>query len=543
VSTAAATRGPIVFAAGLVALSLVTISAPLDGDVRYEIGAQTTSPASPAGTFTHRPLMYRMVTSGLIGVADRFTDGVIEFERVMRLESLVLAFLAGLLLWLGLRRRWPELGAPLSLTVTAALVLIGPSTVLEPEWLAVVLTVAGVGLALMLPSRPPWGVLSGVLGGLLLTAAAATKVVTLPIAIVGLLTLLLSDRRRCLIATLGAVVGGFGYLVIVAVAAPWEYQWMIDTAALVPERGRPEVHAEAMTYLGNVALIWPAVTLLPAALVGLPRNVLLAGVVAALLAWLPVALQNQYFLYHATALPVVGAICLYGALRRAGPLFALPVLAAAGCTYYVLTRSADWRVAHQTQLFTTVAATAGGMAVLSIGWHVGRRFLARTAGPRPVVALLAALLVVATWLPSSAPTAAESVTLSTRKNTQQAIRAATTGQLAWAEVMRQRIGADTPVTYLTFGTTNYMLRNPSTCEFPTSVFLQRSRTIRRQEGTPTWRANLRCLTDKPGQLLIWDPQWFLLRRQPAEVKEAIAAAFDCEQGFTIDRIQVCQRRA
>ncbi|HLL61988.1 MAG TPA: hypothetical protein VK401_03000, partial [Propionibacteriaceae bacterium] len=87
------------------------------------------------------------------------------------------------------------------------------------------------------------------------------------------------------------------------------------------------------------------------------------------------------------------------------------------------------------------------------------------------------------------------------------------------------------------------LGNPSTCEFPTSVFLQRSRSIRRQEGTPTWRANLRCLTDKPGQLLIWDPQWFLLRRQPAEVKEAIAAAFDCEQGFTIDRIQVCQRRA
>jgi hypothetical protein len=284
------------------------------------------------------------------------------------------------------------------------------------------------------------------------------------------------------------------------------------------------------------------VALLPAALIGLPRNVLLAGVVGALLAWLPVVVQNQYFLYHATALPVLGAVCLYGALRRAGPLFVLPVLAASGGTYYVLTRSAGWRMVHQTELFTVAALTAGGMVVLSIGWHIGRWFLAKTTGPRPVVALLAVLLGVATWVPASAPNAAESVTLSTRDNTPRLVSAASTGQQAWAEAMRQRIGPDTRVTYLTFGTTNYMLRNPSTCEFPTGVILQRSRTIRRQEGTPTWRANLRCLTDKPGQLLVWDPQWFLLRRQPPEVKAALAAAFDCEQGFTVDRIQVCPRR-
>lgn len=247
-------------------------------------------------------------------------------------------------------------------------------------------------------------------------------------------------------------------------------------------------------------------------------------------------------MYHATALPVLGAVCLYGALRRAAPLFVLPVLAASGWTYYVLTRSADWRMLHQSRLFTVAALIAGGMVVLSIGWHLGRRFLAGTTGPRPVVALLASLLLVAPWLPASAPTAAESVTLSTRDLTPRENRAATRGQLAWAEAMRPRLGADTPVTYLAFGPTTYLLGNPSTCEFPTSVFLQRSRTIRRQEGTPTWRANLRCLTDKPGQLLVWDPQWFLLRRQPPEVRAAIAAAFDCQRGFTVDRIQVCPRR-
>jgi len=543
VSTAASTRGSIVFAAALVASSLATISAPLDGDVRYEIGAQATSPASPAGTFTHRPLLYRLIMSGLIVVPERFADGLAQFERLMRLESLVLAFLAGMLLWLGLRRRRPGIATTLGLTVAAALILIGPATVLEPEWLAVVLTVAGVGLALAGPSRPPWSGLSAILGGLLLAAAAAVKVVTLPIAVIGLLALLVVDRRRCVLATRAAFLGGLGYLGAVAVLAPWEFQWMIDTAAMVPERDRPGVAAEATAYLGNVAVIWPTVTLLPAALVALPRNLLLAGVVAAMLAWLPVAIQNQYFLYHATALPVVGAVCLYGPLRRAAPLFTLPVLALSGWTCYVLTRSADWRTTYQAQLFTAVAVTAGAMVVLSVSWHIWRRFGLRQAGRRPVATLLAALLVTATWLPASAPTAAESVTLSTRDNTPQNNRAATTGQLVWAGVMRQRIGADTPVTYLSFGTTNYLLRNPSTCEFPTSVLLQRSRTVRRQEGTPTWRANLRCLTDKPGELLVWDPEWFLLRRQPPEVKAAFAAAFDCERGFTMDRIQVCPRRS
>lgn len=536
------TRGPIVFAVGLVALSLVTVSSPLDGDVRYEIGAQSTSPASAAGTFTHRPLMYRLIMSVLILPARAAADSLVWFERAVRLESLALAFLAGVLLWVGLRRRWPAIAATLGLTVAAALALIGPSTVLEPEWLAVVATVAGVGLALALPSRPPWGVLSAVLGGLLLMVAAAIKVVTLPIAVIGLLALLLIDQRRCAIAIVAAAVGGLAYISVVALAVPWEFQWMIDSSAMVPARSGPKVEAKAQVFLGNVALIWPTVTLLPAALVGLRSHHLVIGVIAALLAWLPVTIQNQYFLYHASALPVVGAVGLYFALRRAAPLFILPVLALAGWTYYVLTSDPDWRLAQQTLLFTAATVIAVVMVVLSVGWYIWRRLRPRSAEPRPTTPLLAALVLVTTWLPASAPTAAESVTLATRTSTPQVHRQATPGQLTWAKEMRKRIGADTPVTYLTFGTTNYILGNPSTCEFPTSVFLQRSRSIRRQEGTPTWQANLRCLTDKPGEFVVWDTQWFLLRREPPEVKAAFAAAFDCEQGFTDGRIKVCPRR-
>ena len=395
VSTVASARGPVVFAAGLIALSLATVSAPLDGDVRYEIGTQVTSPASPAGTFTHRPLMYRLIMSWLIRPANRLSDGLIEFERVVRLESLALAFLAGLLLWAGLRRRWPAVAATLSLTVAGVLALIGPATVLEPEWLAVVATVAGVGVALALPSRPPWGLLSAVLGGLLLSVAAAIKVVTLPIAVIGLLVLLLVDRRRCVIATIAALLGGLAWIVGVALEAPWEIQWMIDTAAMVPDRGGPDVEVEAMVFLGNVAVIWPTVTLLPAALIGVPRIHLVAGVLGVLLAWLPVTLQNQYFLYHASALPVIGAVLpLWSTPSRRAPVRPCRSWPCPGWTYYVLTNSADWRLAYQPELFTVAAVTAGvdGRAVdrlaclavlpVPVGRAAPDRDPARHPGPR-----------------------------------------------------------------------------------------------------------------------------------------------------------------
>ena len=373
--------------------------------------------------------MYRLIMSWLIMPANRFSDGLVEFERVLRLEALALAFLAGLLLWTGLRRRWPSVAATLSLTVAAALALVGPAIVLEPEWLAVVVTVAGVGVALMLPSRPPWGLLSAILGGLLFAVAAAIKVVSLPIAMIGLVALLLVDRRRCAIALVGAIIGGLAWIISVALMAPWEFQWMIDTAAMVPDRGDPDVHVEATVFLGNVAVIWPTAALLPAALVGLARNHLVAGVLGVLLAWLPVTLQNQYFLYHASAVPVIGAVLLYGALRRAGPLFAPAIVALSGWTYYVLTNSVDWRLTYQRELFTVVAVAAGSMVMLSIGWHVWRFFRSRSGGPRPITTLLATLVLVTAWLPASAPTAAESVTLSTRNNTPVTNRTATQGQL------------------------------------------------------------------------------------------------------------------
>lgn len=535
----------VVLATSLLALSLVTVPAPLDGDIRYEIGAQATSPADAAGTFTHRPLMYRLLMSALVVPADGLSNDMVWFERVVRLEALGLAFLAGVLLWLGLRRYVPALATTLGVVVTAALSLIGPATVLEPEWLALVATVAGVGLALALPDRPPWGVLGAVLGGLLLMVAAAVKAVTLPVAVIGLLALLILDRRRCLIAAAAALGTGLAYVAAVARWVPWEVQWMMDTSAMVPPRGAATNALEAAAFLGNVAIVWPAVILLPAALVSLPRVPALVAGIGALLAWLPVTLQNQYFLYHASPLAVVAAVCLYGALRRLGVVALLPALALSGWSVFVLTSAPEWRLAHQPQLFAAAGITAGVALLLAIGWRVwrgapGLRVPARAAS---ALAVVSALVVVATNVPAASPASAESVTLSTMSQTPRTHRAALTEQIAGGAEMRRRVGAGTSVTYLTFGSYNYLTGLPGTCEFPTSVFLQRSRSIKRQEGTPTWQANLRCLTDKPGEVLVWDQTWFLLRRQPLVVQAAIAATWDCDKGWTVDRMRVCPRRS
>ena len=48
----------------VLAVCLVTLSYPLHGDVRHEIGVQAVSGHSAASTFSHRPL-YRLLVSVL----------------------------------------------------------------------------------------------------------------------------------------------------------------------------------------------------------------------------------------------------------------------------------------------------------------------------------------------------------------------------------------------------------------------------------------------------------------------------------------------
>lgn len=120
-------RRPLILIIGYAAaapVSLLPVS--LNGDIRYEVGAQTTSPTGASGTFTHRPLLYRLMMAGVIRPAGEVTGRVGEFETVLRIEATLLCVVAGALLWFGVRRHHRESALPVAVAVTAALVLVNP---------------------------------------------------------------------------------------------------------------------------------------------------------------------------------------------------------------------------------------------------------------------------------------------------------------------------------------------------------------------------------------------------------------------------------
>ncbi len=166
---------------------------PLNGNLRYEAGVKEVGLASAAGTFSHRPLAFRLLTDGIFRVAEAATTSTVGFELVVRLLVLVLAVGAGILLWHGLSGRDVSDPALHAAVVVGALVLLGPISAGEPEWLAIVLATAGVGLAL-LGRRRPW--LWAMLAAVAFVAAAGMKIISLPIACLGLAAVAASTGAR-----------------------------------------------------------------------------------------------------------------------------------------------------------------------------------------------------------------------------------------------------------------------------------------------------------------------------------------------------------
>lgn len=525
-------------------VAALTLPYSFSGDIRYEMGVKAVSGHPAADTFTHRPLLYRLASAAITAPAQAAGGSIRQLEVILRAECVALALLAGMLLWLGLRRRVGADAAPVALVVAAALVLMGPQITLEPEWLAVVLTVLGLGAALALPHR----LAAAGAGGILLAAAAATKVVTLPIALIGLLVLLLLDRRRALWTTAAAATAGLVFVVAVLVLAPHEIGWLLDMRSVQPAAvPLTTTLTSTLELLGNAGTLWPAVALLPAALVGSTPRAKIAAIGAAALAWLPAQIQGQYFIYHLAALPVVAAVVLVLALRRAPATFAVLTLGYAGWVAWVSSTPASWRAGQVVLIFAVTGAA-------SVGFWLHRlrpSFPSGTADPAGSAvqggaagsgAAVAAVLV--TTLAASTPFAAGSISLGGTERYNPVSRlAGTRTALAAAERVRTHIGAGTKVTYLTFGDYSYFLGNPTNCRYPSPVFLQRGRP---HDGSPPsrgWTETLSCITATPGDWLIWDRSWFRMSRQPAVVQDAVARTFDCDKAFEQGSIRACPRRA
>lgn len=280
-------------AAAVGALSTFVLS-PLHGNVRYEVGVKAVSQFSAAGTFSHRPLAFRLLMDAIAKLADALSFGITSFEVVVRLIGLGLAIGASVLLWLGLRARGVVAPGLYALVAGAAVVLMGTASSVEPDWMAPIFAMAGTGAALAARGRLRWPIT--ILAGALFVAAAAMKIVTLPTALLGLIVVGALDRRQFVRALVCSLLVGVLYVLATLTWAPWEITWLFDTRLLQPDLLARLSMAPA--FFLESAVRWPAILLFPAALVLADARERLLLAAAGLLAAAPVVLQGQYWAYH-----------------------------------------------------------------------------------------------------------------------------------------------------------------------------------------------------------------------------------------------------
>ncbi|GAB3758761.1 hypothetical protein [Microlunatus parietis] len=535
------TPAVVIIAAGCAALL------PLNGDVRFQAGVEQTSPVPVAETFTHRPMLYRLIMAAVFAPSRLFGESSRRFEFGMQVSALLLCCLAGLLLYRALRDRGLPAGTaqPLAVAVAAAAGLQGAVSVWEPDWLALVLTVLAVAIGLLGrdDDRSWWPAAAG--AGVLLAAAASIKIVTLPTALIGLVVLAVLAWRRAVAATVVATVAGLAWIGVIASLWPRELHWLIELSALQPPNLEP-VWRTGLG-LGSALLAWPVLIMLPAAL-----GVLLAGrtartrlrlgalaVLIMVLALLPAVVQQQFFIYHFVAFPVIAAAVLVLAVRRAAPTTAARLLiitvVAAMAAAVAIRLPAPLRVEHPA----VVLAGLGLAMVLGVVLTLRGD---RPTGSRPAAA---AAVCCATMISIVAPGPTGTTPLTEVPQTgliniysaETTERRQDTGRR-----VRQLIGADTPVLYLAFGDVNYFVRNPTPCAYPAAVWLQRARHNPAVITTTGYAENLACLSDPAARFLVIDGSWFQLPRQPEPLRRMITDRYDCEDAPEIDGLLICPRR-
>ena len=520
---------------GFIGATATFLLTPVNGNIRYELGVKFASVFSPSETFSHRPLAFRLLLDSMSRVAEPLSFGLSSFEVLLRLIGLGLAVTAGILLWLGLRNY--DVVAPGLHTVVAvaALVFMGTSFSLEPDWMAVVLTIAGTGVALLGRRRLAWPM--AVLSSTFFVAAAGMKIITVLPALIGLLVVAVLDRRQVARTMATSAVVGVLYIIATAVWVPWEITWLVDIRLLTPSVTERLV-SHGPRFLLESAVRWPAVLMFPAALILAGRLERLLLVAALLLSVGPIVFQAQYFGYHGAALCVVSAIAALRALRhRVTPPVGVTVAAVVLAASLMTTASGAWRVDHRAVMVVVTV----GVTLLGIGWALGVR--GRQVPERPAGLLVAACATLALLYPAMTPFAS----LMVRMSPSGVLVATPLNGLSEREIaarqIRARIGGpDVPVTYLTFGDWTYFIRNPTVCRYPSPLFLQRTRYTLTHVGSPSYEENLACLSEPTSRWLIMDEKWFPISRTPPEVQARIHAEWNCGDGFESGGLKVCPRR-
>jgi len=536
--------------AAVAALAAVVVAslADLNGDVRYALGCLETAGKGGVSIwdiFVSRPLAYKLLMAGLdkgrvllVGDSSGNTTTL-----VIRIETYVLIVAVIAVLFLGVRRvAGQQAAAGIAGATGLALIVAPPWHFLEPDWVAALAAVLAVGAACA--PRRPW--LGGLLGGLAAMLVVAVKLSTFPIALIALLVIAVLDRRRAAWTALSTAICVALWYLLVKHFQPWEWTWLSDLAYLV--HSAPQgIHVADLRKLrfaiGDASVLTPIIVLAPAAAAALIRRETgrrrwvgaVVAVVAFGLSLAPAYGQAEWFNYHFASTAVLSAaVC--GAAFALCPGFRLPLAAATvlvtGISLVLLRLPASWRLAHAGPVVWAYEILAVVLAVAA--WFLAGRTMASLPWSAGVVAICFALLPPV--LPGS-PYAFSSYDYN--------IRVARSADAPLADLSK-RLGRDTPVLYLTYGPLNHAMGNPTTCRYPSPLWLQRGALLPRMRTRPSYADNLLCLTgDSNARYLIVHNGWFSIARSTPDVQALIDKQFDCSPAAQIPApppLTVCPAR-
>ncbi|WP_433304035.1 hypothetical protein ACQP2F_13740 [Actinoplanes sp. CA-030573] len=536
--------------AALVALAAVAVAArpDLNGDVRYALGGIETAGKGGVSIwdiFVSRPLAYKLLMAALdqghlllgAGAASN------KANLLIRIETYVVVLAVVALLFVGVRRVAGRTAAAGIATATGLALLIAPPWhFLEPDWVAALAAVLTVGAACA--PRPPW--LGGLLAGPAAMLVVAVKASTFPIALIALLVIVLFDRRRAAWAALSTVVSvGLWYL-LTKHFQPWEWTWLSDLANLV--HSKPQgIHLDDLRMLrfavGDLAVLSPVVAVAPAAAVALIRREegrrrwlgAAVAVAGGALSLAPAYGQGEFFNYHFASTLVLAA-GVGGAAFALCPGFRLPLAAATVLITVVslvlMRQPASWRLEHAGPVVW--AYEIGAVALAVAAWFLAGRTTMSLPWFAGVLVLCFALL------PPVVP--GNPYTFATYDHN---VHNGPSGD-ARLVAFGRRLGSGTPVLYLTYGTVNHGMGNPTSCRYPSPLWLQRAAGTPRMRTRPSYADNLRCLTeDRDAKYLIVQTGWFSLERSAPEVRALIDERFDCSPAARIPApppLRVCPAR-
>lgn len=510
--------------------------AGINQDVRYVLGVLASGEFSWTQVWAHRPLASRAV----MALSELTWAGS---ETLWRLWATLVALAAAGVLFAGLRRVIEKQTAALiSVAVATALAWAPGWDFGEPEWFASVFAAAAVGLALVgrTPDRPtsPAARFTAVGAGMLLALVCLLKYTTTVTAVLALVALWLLSRSTARSVALVTVAAGATGLVLSVTFTDREGQWLADMPAL---NQRPTISAKTLAALlegfTNSLVTSPMTLVASLAIVVLLRHGhRRAGAVsAAALAWttVPFIVQQQGFLYHLAALPVVASVVVVWTLTRPGLAgWALPFTAAAAGL-------------AGAALFLQPAARRDGLWLFALGlllvvWVAGFLIdlgVRRTATPLLLLACLLPLTV------TMSPGTAYSYSLAHSRVTSGANRARQGDAKAQAERVRAVLPTDAQVVYFSFDHP-YSLRYSTPCRYVSPTFLQRATGTRATQimATQSFAENLECVGDPKAAYAVIDPTWFKQDANPT-VQQAVEANFDCGRPvLTEPDLVICPRR-